>query len=71
MISNIHLTLTPGTDIFPSRKQAADKALADGSVPRLFVIEAEYALALMQAEREWVLALADEIRNGELAWPPA
>jgi hypothetical protein len=48
-----------------------DEALADGSVPRLFVIEAEYALTLMQAEREWVLALADEIRNGELAWPPA
>jgi hypothetical protein len=40
-------------------------------VPRLFVIEAEYALTLMQAERDWVLALADEIRNGELAWPPA
>ncbi|HEY2270384.1 MAG TPA: PadR family transcriptional regulator [Streptosporangiaceae bacterium] len=46
-----------------------DEALADGGVPRLFVIEAEYALVLMQAEREWVLALADEIRNGELAWP--
>lgn len=38
-------------------------------MPRLFVIEAEYALVLMQAEREWVLALADEIRDGELAWP--
>jgi DNA-binding PadR family transcriptional regulator len=48
-----------------------DEALADGSVPRLFVIEAEYALVLMQAEREWVLALADEIRDGELAWPTA
>lgn len=48
-----------------------DEALADGSVPRLFVIEAEYALVLMQAEREWVLALADEIRDGGLAWPTA
>jgi DNA-binding PadR family transcriptional regulator len=46
-----------------------DEALADGSVPRLFVIEAEYALVLMQAERDWVLALADEIRDGQLAWP--
>jgi DNA-binding PadR family transcriptional regulator len=48
-----------------------DEALADGSVPRLFVIEAEYALALMQAERDWVLALADEIKDGQLAWPKA
>jgi DNA-binding PadR family transcriptional regulator len=48
-----------------------DEALADGSVPRLFVIEAEYALTLMQAERDWVLALADEIRDGQLEWPEA
>jgi DNA-binding PadR family transcriptional regulator len=48
-----------------------DEALADGTVPRLFVIEAEYALVLMQAEREWVLALADEIKDGQLAWPKA
>jgi hypothetical protein len=46
-----------------------DEALADGSVPRLFVIEGEYALTMMQTERDWVLALADEIRAGELAWP--
>ena len=39
------------------------------SVPRLFVIEAEYALTMLQTERDWVLALADEIRAGELAWP--
>ena len=50
-------------------RRRLDAVLADGTVPRLFVIEAEYALVLMQAEREWVLALADEIRNGELAWP--
>jgi hypothetical protein len=48
-----------------------DEALADGSVPRLFVIGAEYALVLMQAERDWVLALADEIRDGQLVWPKA
>jgi hypothetical protein len=48
-----------------------DEALAEGSVPRLFVIEAEYVLTLMQAERDWVPALADEIRDGQLAWPKA
>ena len=46
-----------------------DETLAEGGVPRLFVIEAEYMLTLLQAERDWVLALADEIRDGELAWP--
>jgi hypothetical protein len=39
-------------------------------VPRLFVIEAEYALALLRAERAWVLAVAGDITSGRLAWPP-
>lgn len=45
-----------------------DEALA-GNVPRLFVIEAEYALAMLRAERDWVLALADDVTSGRLAWP--
>lgn len=45
-----------------------DEALA-GNVPRLFVIEAEYALALLRAERDWVLAIADDVTSGRLAWP--
>lgn len=45
-----------------------DEALAQ-NVPRLFVIEAEYALALLNAERDWVLAAADDITSGRLAWP--
>jgi DNA-binding PadR family transcriptional regulator len=45
-----------------------DEALAR-DVPRLFVIEAEYALAVLNAEREWVLALTDDITSGRLAWP--
>jgi DNA-binding PadR family transcriptional regulator len=45
-----------------------DEALA-GNVPRLFVIEAEYALAMLRAERDWVLALADDATSGRLAWP--
>ncbi|GAA1083470.1 PadR family transcriptional regulator [Kitasatospora arboriphila] len=44
------------------------EALATG-VPRLFVIEAEYALALARAETAWVESLAEEIRTGTLAWP--
>jgi hypothetical protein len=38
-------------------------------VPRLFVIEAEYALAMLRAERDWVLALIEDIGSGSLAWP--
>jgi DNA-binding PadR family transcriptional regulator len=45
-----------------------DEALSQ-NVPRLFVIEAEYALALLNAERAWVLAAADDITSGRLAWP--
>ncbi|MCS0634162.1 PadR family transcriptional regulator [Streptomyces sp. LP05-1] len=41
----------------------------DSGVPRLFVIEAEYALHQDRAEAEWVDALADEIRAGGLPWP--
>jgi DNA-binding PadR family transcriptional regulator len=45
-----------------------DEALA-GAAPRLFVIEAEYALAMLRAERDWVLAVADDITSGRLGWP--
>jgi DNA-binding PadR family transcriptional regulator len=50
-------------------QQSLDEALGDGSVPRLFVIEAEYALAMLRAERDWVLALAGDIGSERLAWP--
>ena len=56
------------TVIIAEDQRRLDEALA-GSVPRLFVIEAEYALALLRAERGWVLAVADDITSGRLAWP--
>ncbi|GGY95593.1 PadR family transcriptional regulator [Streptomyces poonensis] len=43
-------------------------ALAAG-VPRLHVIEAEYALSLARAETAWIDAVIDDIRTGALAWP--
>jgi DNA-binding PadR family transcriptional regulator len=46
-----------------------DEALGDAGVPRLFVIEAEYALAMARAERDWVLAVIEDIGSGRLAWP--
>ena len=45
-----------------------DEALAS-SVPRLFVIEAEYLLAQLRSERAWVLGVADDIASGRLTWP--
>jgi DNA-binding PadR family transcriptional regulator len=48
-------------------RQRLDEALAH--VPRLFVIEAEYALSIDQSELTWVLALISQIGSGELAWP--
>jgi DNA-binding PadR family transcriptional regulator len=44
------------------------EALA-GGVPRLFVIEAEYALSLARAEAAWIDTVVADIRGGALAWP--
>ena len=51
------------------RRPAPPGRALEGNVPRLFVIEAEYALAMLRAERDWVLALADDVTSGRLAWP--
>ncbi|MEU4344947.1 PadR family transcriptional regulator [Nocardia sp. NPDC023852] len=42
-----------------------------GDVPRLFVLEAEYALALARAELDWIDSVVDDIRTGALRWPTA
>ncbi|MEV7666621.1 helix-turn-helix transcriptional regulator [Streptomyces albidoflavus] len=44
------------------------EALSAG-VPRLHVIEAEYALRLAHAELAWIGTVAEEIRTGTLPWP--
>jgi DNA-binding PadR family transcriptional regulator len=46
-----------------------DQAEDGGGVPRLFVIEAEYSLEMLRAERTWVLALIEDIASERLAWP--
>jgi DNA-binding PadR family transcriptional regulator len=43
---------------------------AAGKLPRVLVVEAEYALALKRAELEWVRALIDDLASGRLAWDP-
>ncbi|KUJ69594.1 transcriptional regulator [Streptomyces albus subsp. albus] len=44
------------------------EALAAG-VPRLHVIEAEYALSLARAELAWIDSVIEEIHAGTLTWP--
>jgi DNA-binding PadR family transcriptional regulator len=39
-----------------------------GSIPRLFVVEEEYARAMRKAELQWVRALVDDLRSGSLTW---
>jgi DNA-binding PadR family transcriptional regulator len=58
-------------DRLAARIADGEQRLADAlrRVPRLFVIEAEYAAAMDRAERAWVLGLAEQIENGELSWP--
>jgi DNA-binding PadR family transcriptional regulator len=47
---------------------AKDRAtLAGEPVPRVFLIEAEYALAMKEAEAAWVRGLHKELRDGTLS----
>lgn len=40
----------------------------EGVLPRLFLIEVEYAVALRRAERDWMSALVEDMRAGRLTW---
>lgn len=54
------------------RTASDEKRLADAlaaGVPRLYVIEAEYALCLARAESAWTESVIDDLRTGSLTWP--
>ncbi|MFI6867850.1 PadR family transcriptional regulator [Nocardia sp. NPDC050406] len=42
----------------------AELATLDGTLPRLFLVEMEYTIAMRQAETEWVRALRDSMADG-------
>ena len=51
---------------------AASEALiraAPSDLPRLFVIEEEYAQAMRKAELEWLRRTIGELKDGTLEWP--
>ncbi|MGM1060022.1 PadR family transcriptional regulator [Saccharothrix sp. Mg75] len=47
------------------------EVLEAGEVPRLFVVEAEYAVRMLEAELGWLDEITDDIAAGRLAWPEA
>jgi DNA-binding PadR family transcriptional regulator len=55
-----------------SRRAELERLRADlagaGHLPRLVLIEGEYAVALLETDVRWVTSLVDDLRNGALAW---
>ncbi|MFI7702279.1 helix-turn-helix transcriptional regulator [Nonomuraea sp. NPDC049480] len=50
-------------------RQGHREVLESGEVPRLFVVEAEYAVRMQEAELGWIEEIIDDIEAGRLAWP--
>jgi len=42
------------------------KTFADMGLPRLFLVEGEYAVAMKRAERDWIRQLIEDIQGGRL-----
>ena len=51
-----------------ARLAEREATLAAVDLPRLFLIEDEYRLAMMRTELDWVRTLAAELRAGTLTW---
>jgi DNA-binding PadR family transcriptional regulator len=49
-------------------QRSAGLAAARNDVQRINLIESEYLLAMLKAERAWTSGLEKEIRKGKLAW---
>ncbi|MFC6084915.1 PadR family transcriptional regulator [Sphaerisporangium aureirubrum] len=47
------------------------RAALDGGLPRLFVVEAEYAVRMYRAELGWIEEIVRDIGDGRLPWPEA
>ncbi|HEX4214866.1 MAG TPA: PadR family transcriptional regulator [Candidatus Dormibacteraeota bacterium] len=44
--------------------------LAQGEIPRAYLVEDEYSLMMRRAELAWLRSLIDDIRSGALTWVP-
>ncbi|MER5644731.1 PadR family transcriptional regulator [Streptosporangium sp. NPDC002524] len=50
-------------------RQGHREVLEAGEVPRLFVVEAEYAVRMLEAELGWLEEITADIGTSRLAWP--
>jgi len=48
-----------------------DLATAPDFLPRIVVVEAEYAIAHLETDVAWIAALLDDLRSGALTWDRA
>lgn len=64
-------TLRSSIDQLRAEHERALAELAAEGKPRLFVLEAEYALWMAEAELTWVNRTVHEIGEGTLPWPDA
>ncbi|MGN9891090.1 PadR family transcriptional regulator [Micromonospora sp. L31] len=51
-----------------ARLREREAVLARVDLPRLFLVEDEYRLALLRTELDWVRGLAGDLRAGTLTW---
>lgn len=67
------ITLTIAVHVPMSRRAAiqADVDNAQGIIPRLFLLESKYVLAMLDAELVWVNAALADLHSGELSWSEA
>ncbi|GIE99237.1 PadR family transcriptional regulator [Paractinoplanes rishiriensis] len=56
-------------DQIAAHRQLLAETVGSGQLPRLFMIEGEFALHALEAELVWITRTAAEIRDGSLAWP--
>jgi DNA-binding PadR family transcriptional regulator len=50
---------------------ASSRAAAGANVPRLFLVEDEYRVAVMRAELKWLAGVISDLRSGTLTWSEA
>ncbi len=67
-LNQLHVRLEALTE---SVRQLHLQTPDDAQVPRLFLLESEYQMAVLQAERTWVTALIADLKDGHLTWNDA
>ena len=61
-------TARPGQGDRGDARTVAEDLNEKYQLPRLFAIEDEYRLAMLEAEHRWVSGILDDLASGELYW---